>query len=94
MTTETALPPVSTIWKYPLVSHGVISINMPQGAEVLSAQMQLGFVTLWALVGPRTVYEMRTFLVVGTGNALPPANLSHISTILDGPYVWHVFEMH
>lgn len=41
-----------TIWKYPLAITDTQNVMMPEGAEILSAQMQGDTLCLWALVNP------------------------------------------
>lgn len=85
---------MNTIWKYPLalVDH-MQGMVMPTGAEVLSVAMQHGVPTLWAQVDTDTQSICtRLFIVVGTGHAIPEVPLKFVGTVMDGPFVWHVFE--
>lgn len=66
---------------------------MPEGAHVLTAQMQGGDLVLWAIVQPDKPMEHRKFEVFGTGEPMElPAESPYVATVQDGPLVWHVFE--
>lgn len=71
--------------------------QLPQGAEILTAQFQLssGRIKVWALVEADRPMEDRTFRVYGTDHALEesPDRLTYIATTQQGPFVWHVFEV-
>ena len=91
---------MKTIWKYPFrVSEfeSCMSIHMPEGAEVLSVQMQGNTPCLWAIVDMEpTPEEIRQFTIFGTGHAIPnivARNLKYLSTFQQPPYVWHFFEV-
>lgn len=80
------------IYKYPL-SLGITIVGMPEGAQILTAQMQNGFLQLWAMVQPDKPLEQRRFEVFGTGEPIElPAESPYVATVQDGPLVWHVFE--
>jgi hypothetical protein len=91
--------PMNTIHKYPLPSKlgEVVTVEMPSHSEILDAQMQHGRVMLWAFVCTELPLAIRHFVVVGTGHDLSEhmaqGELRHISTMQEGPYVWHVFEV-
>lgn len=84
-----------TIWKFSLALEGLISLNMPEGAEILHFGMQGNVPTIWALVNEERPAAVRSFQLMGTGHELveldgfPPA---YIGTCFHGPYVWHLFE--
>lgn len=83
-----------TIWKFPIKITDVQKVEMPMGAEILSAQMQNGDLCLWALVSPANNKELRTIEIHGTGNYVEPADRKFIGTaqMAGGALVWHVFE--
>jgi len=82
-----------TIWKFPIKITEVQRVEMPIGAEILSAQMQNGDLCLWALVSPASNKEMRIIEIHGTGNYIVPANRKFIGAAqMLGALVWHVFE--
>jgi hypothetical protein len=80
----------STIWKYPLIP-GPQGIEMPEGAIILSAQMQGRDPQLWVQVKPSRAKATRRIAVVGTGHAAPD-DAKFIATFQIGPLVWHVFD--
>lgn len=82
-----------TIFKYQLALNDIQTILMPEGAKILSANMQDGKLYIWAevvhQVGSNRAYDIR---IVGTGNRImPDENLEFIATVIDRPFVWHVF---
>lgn len=81
------------IWKFPLLLIDAPQlVMMPEGAEILTAQMQGNSVCVWALVNTKAPTERRFFEIAGTGNRMPDANRRYVSTTQSGPLVWHVFE--
>lgn len=85
------------IFKYKLLPGE--PVQMPAGAQVISAHEQTGDICVWALVpNPGTKLEPRNFLVVGTGHEIPRPmrDWSHrfVGTVLleGGTLVFHVFE--
>lgn len=90
-----------TVYKYPIPGpptwsgSDMISMPLPQGAEILAVQDQRGTACLWAKVDPDRPREHRRFHLYGTGREIPPdANLRHIATFQQqaGLLVWHLFE--
>ena len=86
---------MKTIWKYTILLTDDQTVRMPEGATILSAQVQKGSICLWALVDPSaTQTKERAIEVFGTGNPIEPGNRQFISTVQTaaGAFVWHVFE--
>lgn len=86
------------IYKYKLYELGENKIEMPQGAQVLSAKIDpQGDVCIWAIVNPELKNELRTFFVAGTGWELSDAfsgkPIDFYGTVIQEPYVWHIFEV-
>lgn len=82
-----------TIYKYQLEITDVQNVVMPKDAKILSVQVQLGALCLWAAVETSNKPKSRNIWIYGTGNpALGVMNKRHIGTVQDGPLVWHVFE--
>lgn len=83
------------IWKYSLhLDLESEFIEMPKGAEILSAQNQNGTVCIWVLVDPLAPKEKREIAVWGTGHKIwRDSNLQFIGTVQVEPFVWHVFEI-
>ena len=81
------------IFKYKLFSGG--GVPMPEGAEILSVQMQHGTPVLWALVDPEAPAEVRRIEVIGTGQeSTDLGKEDHIATLQleGGGLVLHIFE--
>lgn len=84
------------IFKYELSRESAydIPVETPAVADFLDAQMQRGSLCVWMLVDPEQETVTRLFHVVGTGHELDDKWLDkviYLSTVQDGPYVWHVF---
>lgn len=84
-----------SVYKYQLYADG-ICLNLPVGAQVLTAAAQGDDIVLWALVDTTegVPKEMRQFVVYGTGHKidLEQDKLKYVSTAFLGPLVFHVFE--
>ena|SRR3990167_3802754 len=89
-----------TIHKYHLPFGDAIEVQMPAGAEILAFAPQgdePGNLFLWALVNPINPWEIRRFVLRGTGHPIDDGSVSkatHVGTVQDGPFVWHLFERH
>ena len=88
---------MKTIHKYPVPLDDNFVINMPEGAEILTVQLQFKRLQMWAIVddNPDLALEPRNFRLLGTGHELKPqGSYIYISTIQmhDGTLVFHVFE--
>lgn len=82
-----------TIWKYQLTLTDRQQVSMPPGAQILSAHLQHGLICLWAVVdGNRTERVNRDIEIFGTGNPIPHGRRAFIGSIVQNPFVWHVFE--
>ena len=73
--------------------------QMPQGAEILTAQYQHGVICLWARVDPEKASESRWFQIYGTGHEIGPnPRLRYVATVqtsneLLPTLAWHIFEV-
>jgi hypothetical protein len=84
-----------SVWKFPLFVVGSQEIDMPEGADIVSAQLQNGVPTLWALVDPAEEFEKRIFEIYGTGHPIAGEDkefLVFVGTVQQGSLVWHIFE--
>lgn len=79
-----------TIFKYNIERGG--KIFLPEGAEVIHAGLQNREMHIWAIVDKDNQVVEREFAVRGTGWEVEP-NLKHITTVFEGMFVWHVFEV-
>lgn len=87
-----------SIWKYTLnTQFGTkCKIEMPVGAEVLSAHEQDGNLRIWVLVNPDALFTMREFYVFSTGVEFEmPPYLQFVDTVhlYEGRFVGHVFQV-
>lgn len=81
------------IYKYILQLTGDQYVLMPQGAKILSCQLQQGAICLWAEVETDVELVKRRFSILGTGQRIEQlVNRQFITTVQQGSLVWHVFE--
>lgn len=81
------------IFKYPLDVTDEQTVNLPFGAKVVHVGMQNDKMYLWAEVDPKSKDDTPvTFRIFGTGHPMPEANIQHVGTVFDGPFVWHVYQ--
>lgn len=86
---------MKTIWKHYLSAKTVQTIQMPAGAQILTAQVQRDEICLWAMVDEvYQEYEARKIEVLGTGISAEEIKRTHIGTVQmnNGDLVFHVFE--
>lgn len=86
---------MKAIWKWTLAPAAKQTIPMPQGAQILSVQMQGKKPQLWALVDPDRPVEGRTIIYYGTGFREVPDDPGHyLGTVqlADSALVLHIFE--
>ena len=82
-----------SVWKFTW-DHRVPT-RMPQGARILSAQVQHGRVQLWALVDTEAPVVQRNVVPYGTGHPLPhgdPGKFVGTVQLDDGALVLHLFD--
>jgi len=83
---------MKAIWKYE-VRPDEFTVEMPNGAQVLTVQIQGESVQMWALVDPDAERVQRTFVTYGTGHPIMNASeLVYIGTFQPRPLVFHLFE--
>jgi hypothetical protein len=83
---------MKTIFKYPLSVTDTQTIRMPEGAEILTVQMQKDSMCLWALVEDTSPVEPRIILIFGTGHEVTGIDNVYIGTVQMDSLVFHVFE--
>lgn len=86
---------MTTIHKFPLEPKDLNIVEMPEGAEILSVQVQHETPVLWAIVDTDRAKEQRKIRVIGTGheiNACEPLNFIDTFQLPTG-LVFHVFEI-
>ena len=83
-----------TIWKYSLEATDRQNVMMPEGAQILTAQMQGETLCLWAIVNPEATKQLRYIEVIDTGHSIDDASRRYIATVRmeGGSLIFHVFE--
>lgn len=83
-----------TIWKYPVSDIGEVTIPMPAGSKVVFVAGDPSGISpaFWAEVDQSAPIEFRKFQIVGTGHDIPPYAI-HRGTVIQGPFVWHLYEI-
>ncbi len=88
---------MKTIWKAKIqpdsIKGGIfeIDITAPTGARAISVGLQNGFVMVWFEIDPDKPLGRLRLYSVGTGFGRVPDNARFIGTIIDGPYIWHIY---
>jgi hypothetical protein len=83
---------MKTIYKYPIQITDEQEIQVHGEADVLHAGLDpQGTPCIWAMVDPSQPTAPLSVLVVGTGNPMPYVPYRHLSSFVQGPFVWHVF---
>lgn len=86
---------MNVVWKFPLSGVDLSYVEMPERARIIHVGIQGDTPTLWAWVDPSAPKVERRFGIVGTGHPAPSFDAAvHLGSIFDGPFVWHVFEVH
>jgi hypothetical protein len=83
--------------KYPipnLLDGDPVTLTLPWLTEIRAVGIQHGVITLWCdTPKDAQVDRARVFQVIGTGWDIPSPG-THLGTVFDGPFVWHVYETH
>ncbi len=84
------------VFKYQIpVQDAPTRLELPVGATIVDVGVQhAGKICLWAEVPILTSEQTtrRYFAIVGTGHDVPHRG-THVGTVHNGPYVWHVYEV-
>ena len=86
---------VRIIYKYPVEVDDEFTVELPEGARVLSVDTQHGEPVMWAMVDPTAPTSKRAFRVIGTGHPIDDADeLSFVGTfqLRGGSLIFHLFE--
>lgn len=86
---------MTTIWKFPLRITDSQEIKIPDGAQILSVQVQDGQPCIWALLDETAKTYSRKIGMFGTGHPMPKEFAGkYIGTyqLRNGDVVFHVFE--
>ncbi len=81
------------IWKFEIPVHDFL-VQMPKGAEILSAGVQGEQIMVWVRVNPDAKHVVRRLPIYGTGHEIEfrDSDLPLIDTVFMGPLVFHVFD--
>lgn len=82
---------METIYKYHLMPRDMQPVEMPQGARLLSAQYQGGYLCLWAIVDTEAPGVQRSIRIVGTGHDATDCG-DYVSTVQQDGLVFHIFD--
>lgn len=88
---------MKTIYKYPLEIRDSFTLEMPEGAEVLTLQLQEGKPYIWVLVDPTADRIPYTFYMFATGRIeeekkLNKKNYVGSYQLANGRLVFHLFR--
>jgi len=70
------------------------ALGMRKGADVCYFGMQDGEPMIWALVDTEEIEtETRLFRFVGTGQEIRDSIKEYVGSVIDGRFVWHLYEV-
>lgn len=73
---------------------GLHDIEVREGYKILSVQMQNNLITIWFEVDEYAPEMISNIQVITTGQVYRlSSKLNYVSTVQDGRYVWHVFQI-
>lgn len=82
-----------TIWKFPLNMSYETVINAPLGASFRHVDRDpTGKLCVWMEVETLNSSIPKTIYVIGTGHLVPPHS-NYLASIVDGSFVWHLYEV-
>jgi hypothetical protein len=83
------------IFKFPFEVKDNFTVEMPDGADILTVQNQRETGCMWAICDPEARKVKRQFAVVGTGHEFNLKAYAYIGTFQErgGVFVWHLFEL-
>jgi hypothetical protein len=89
---------VRTIHKYEISSVGRFSLPLPTSFSPLKVATQGGKAFLWVELDTSDPIKVVDFIVFGTGwdlsaNVVDGEWAYHVGTFLEGPWVWHLYEI-
>lgn len=86
---------MSTIWKTALRTSNLQDVEVPEGAEFLTAREQHGGLCIWFKCDPERRLTKRRIRISGTGHEFPAESARYIGTgfLHDDHLVFHVFEL-
>jgi len=86
-----------TVYKYAVPVEDYFSLELSQGAKILTVQVQHDSPQIWALVNPESPTETRHFRLAGTGHSIQENGevLNYLGTfqLARGGFIGHLFEI-
>ena len=79
------------VYKYP-INLGHNNITLPLESEIIHVGEQYGQLHLWVEQYFNRPFVQREFNVYATGQHIYNNNEMHVSTVMVGDFVWHVYE--
>ena len=84
------------IWKWTVPKDGMdlFELDVPEGAQILTCQVQNGRAVVWAPVNPAARQTKMRFRVIGTGHPhMDLVDWTYAGTfqLLEGAFVGHLF---
>lgn len=85
-----------TVWKFPLALNDEWQeLEVPEstlaGAQLVAKDPATAWPAVWLEVDTEAPLTNRAFRVFGTGHPIP-GDAFHVGSLVDGPYVWHIYE--
>lgn len=83
-----------TVYKYPLPLTDTYTLTIPQPAQIIHTGLDpIGSLCIWAVVDPAsTEWIQHTLHVIGEGTPFPDDPRIHLGSVLQEPFIWHVFR--
>lgn len=81
------------VWKFPFEIKDTFSLKMPAGSRILHVALQGDVPCMWALCKASNPEITRQFRIHGTGHSNIELDEIYVGTIMDGAFVWHIFEV-
>jgi len=82
------------IYKQVLELTQLQEFELPEYTEILTVQFQGNQLCMWykfndTVIQRKVLYEIQ---IVGTGQSFEQNEFNYITTVQQGPFVWHIFE--
>lgn len=82
-----------TVWKFQIAEDYLTTLELPSGAQPLTAQVQDGDIQMWARLDPDQPRETWKFFLLPTGGTLFPGAHHYLATVqlYGGRIAAHIF---
>lgn len=83
-----------TVHKFPLPLTDSYTLPIQHPAQIIHTGLDpIGSLCIWAVVDPTsTEWIQHTLHVIGTGNPMSDDPKIHLGSVLQEPFMWHVFR--